>query len=250
MMRRLFLEIYRVAISATNNLENLRLYRIYRSIFKQIGFTKIIVIDVGAHHGTSIDFFLKHFEVDRILAFEPSRRSFELLKSKHNNTANVFLYNVAVGDTSRTQVFYESAITEMSSLTIPNSIGLRNKLKKLLFKSDRQANDSYEVAVTTLDLHYTNQKWIDKDIVIKIDTEGYEFYSLVGAQSLICSSNRLVLQIEIHRDKTRKKLESQIDSLLESSNYKKVAILRHYLDPTVLDVIYVSKNLNSSIQNI
>jgi len=148
---------------------------------------------------------------------------------------------MAVGETKTVKVFYEMAVTEMSSLIAPNNIGLRNRLKKLLLNTDLTFNGSYEVPVTTLDELQTRWEFIGRDIICKIDTEGYELSCLLGAQSFLSSENRMVLQIEIHRDKTRKYLEPQIDELLLNLSYRRIAELRHYMDPTVVDVIYVSK---------
>jgi len=62
-----------------------------------------------------------------------------------------------------------------------------------------------------------------------------------GGQRLLSSSNRMVLQIEFLRDETRKYLELQIDELLLNLNYRRIAEPRHYMDPTIVDIIYVSK---------
>jgi len=239
--RETIFKFYRFLIKVTENWFNLRLLHTYRDIVWQAGFNKIIVIDVGAHHGETIDFFLGHFDIESILAFEPSRRSFQIVEAKHRDTPKVTLYNMAVGKTKTVKVFYEMAVTEMSSLIAPDNIGLRNRLKKQLLHTDLAVNGSHEVPVTTLDELQTRWEFIDRDIICKIDTEGYELSALLGAQSFLSSENRIVLQIEIHRDKTRKYLEPQIDELLLNQSYQRIAERRHYMDPTVVDVIYVSK---------
>ena len=49
-----------------------------------------ILIDVGAHHGDTIREFLKIFVIEKIYAFEPSKKNFEKLKKE---TKNIEKYN-------------------------------------------------------------------------------------------------------------------------------------------------------------
>lgn len=39
-----------------------------------------IFFDIGAHHGESIDFFLKNFKIKKIFSFEPSPINFKVLE--------------------------------------------------------------------------------------------------------------------------------------------------------------------------
>jgi len=53
------------------------------SFLKKKIFNKIsIFIDVGAHHGDTINEFLKIFSIEKIYAFEPSKKNFIKLKEK------------------------------------------------------------------------------------------------------------------------------------------------------------------------
>ena len=39
-----------------------------------------VILDIGAHHGESIIFFLKNFNVRKIYSFEPSSINFKILE--------------------------------------------------------------------------------------------------------------------------------------------------------------------------
>jgi len=93
-----------------------------------------------------------------------------MVEAKYRDTPKIILYNMAVGKTKTVKVFYEMAVTEMSSLIAPNNIGLRNRLKKQLLHTDLTVNRSYEVPVTTLDELQTRSEFIGRDIICKIDT--------------------------------------------------------------------------------
>ena len=52
-----------------------------KNFLKKNNFTNFdLIIDVGAHKGESIIFFLENFNVKKIISFEPSPINFELLK--------------------------------------------------------------------------------------------------------------------------------------------------------------------------
>ena len=62
-----------------------------------------IIFDIGAHKGESISFFLKNFNVDKIISFEPSPINFEklkkntlLLKEKYKKS-KILIENLGIG---------------------------------------------------------------------------------------------------------------------------------------------------------
>ena len=62
-----------------------------------------IIFDIGGHKGESISFFLKNFDVNKIISFEPSPTNFEKLKKntlqfekKYKNT-QILLENFGIG---------------------------------------------------------------------------------------------------------------------------------------------------------
>ena len=62
----------------------------YFFLKKKISKNINILIDVGAHHGDTIREFLKIFVIEKIYAFEPSKKNFEKLKKE---TKNIEKYN-------------------------------------------------------------------------------------------------------------------------------------------------------------
>ena len=43
------------------------------------------IIDIGAHKGETIDFFLKNFNINKIISFEPNYKLYQNLKNKYLN---------------------------------------------------------------------------------------------------------------------------------------------------------------------
>ena len=62
---------------------------------------KIILIDVGAHKGETIDLYSKNFFVEKIYSFEANPEVYEFLKKK--NKENIFTYNFGIGDIETTK---------------------------------------------------------------------------------------------------------------------------------------------------
>ena len=48
------------------------------------------MLDVGAHRGETIDIFLKHFKINKLIYFEPSPLNFSVLKKKETYNKNKF----------------------------------------------------------------------------------------------------------------------------------------------------------------
>ena len=63
-----------------------------------------ICFDVGAHIGESVVFFNKLFNNPLIYSFEPSPKSFEILKN--NNYKNNICFNYAISNITGSTVFY------------------------------------------------------------------------------------------------------------------------------------------------
>jgi len=101
--------------------------------FKNCLGTEILnIIDVGAHHGESINFFLKNFNVNKIYSFEPSKINFQKLYENINLKrqrvrAKIQLYNYGLGiDKTKTSI---NQFKESSSSTIQN-LNLKSKYFK------------------------------------------------------------------------------------------------------------------------
>lgn len=236
--RRIFFLLYSGVIRITEKGFNKRLAKQYEKLLIN-NQKRIIILDIGAHFGETIAFFEHNLIFDKIISIEPSRISFANLEKQHINSRNKTLINAAIGEKSGELDFFESAITEMSSLIPPSDIGIRQKLKKVLFRPDKSSMSQYKVPVLTIDELLVNENLKNSLLIIKIDTEGYELQALLGAMKTLTLNNKIVLQIEIHRDRTRKHLESKIHLLLASKGYKNIKTLSHYIDPTVKDKIYV-----------
>ena len=78
----------------------------------------INLIDVGAHHGETINLFNTKFNIRNIYAFEPSYKNFKVLEKKTKNIKNTNLrvYNHGIGEIEGLFDFNESDESQSSTL--------------------------------------------------------------------------------------------------------------------------------------
>ena len=145
------------------------------------------LIDVGAHHGDTISEFLKIFQIKKIYAFEPSKKNFEELKKKtekikKKNSVKIKIYPYGLG--KKNDIMQLKEITDGVSNTF-NNLNMNSKyLKKkkfitTFFGMEKFIKDEVPTKIIPLKEIIKEEK-IERIDLIKIDTEGFEYNTLVG----------------------------------------------------------------------
>jgi FkbM family methyltransferase len=139
------------------------------------------VLDLGANIGVYTLIFAKLVgKSGHVFAFEPDPLNFEILSKnvKENKHENVTLVQKAVSEKNDKIKLYVSK---------------RNHASHRIFDSEEKRN-SIEIEVITLDTYFEK---IKKPInFIKIDVEGVEGATLLGASNIIKNSKDLVIMME------------------------------------------------------
>jgi len=157
--------------------------------------------DIGSCWGIYSLRLAKKFSNLDIIAYDPIKRNIERLKNSiiKNKISNIHALKIAVGDKKG---FVTLGATETYS---PN-----------YEINEKNAVITEKCEIDTLDNLHNDIK--DKFIVLKIDTEGFEFNVLKGAKELILN-NKVFCQIEIKNDNYQ-----QVFSFLKKNNFKLVSI--------------------------
>ena len=204
-----------------------------------------LFIDVGAHHGESIKLFNKYFKVRRILAFEPSIENFIILKSKTKKYNNLILYNIALGEYTGSVDFKQHYNSESSTITeIDENSSYFKKKNNLLhpYKSKYNYFSLIKVKINRLDNILIQDK--DKKIeLLKIDTEGHDFYVMKGLGTLIRNVNIIYFEHHFHNMLKKNYTLSDVHSFLIENNFKKAYKNKMFFRKT-FEYIYINNTFS------
>ena len=143
------------------------------------------VIDIGAHKGEFAQNALKIKSVNKIIAFEPQKKIFQLLKEKFANNKKITLNNFALSEKVEKKIMKINKMTATSTLNHEiNKNSLYFKFKSFLLYQKNSIISEEEINTTTFDVFF-NEETFDENTLVKIDTEGYELQVLKGSERKI-----------------------------------------------------------------
>lgn len=149
-----------------------------------------IVIDAGANIGIFLIFAAQADRDVTVHAFEPARRTFELLKRNTIAYPNIFCYQNGLGDSiGRKKLFATPHSMAGDTMEDSGMLSIRHSRPEEL--------KSEEVDITTIDRFVTEQR-VTKVDFIKIDSEGYEARILQGAETTIRKFQPVIVMSAYH----------------------------------------------------
>ncbi|MFZ4405655.1 MAG: FkbM family methyltransferase [Pseudobdellovibrionaceae bacterium] len=139
-------------------------------------------IDVGAHYGYFSLIASNIVKDGKVYSFEPSSKSFNILKRNVSSITNVTIFNKAVSQGNTPIAFYEfdNLHSEYNSTQISQ---FENEDWFKAIKPNMQKIDSISLSTFCTD----NSIYPD---IIKIDVEGFENEVIKGAENLLTSSKK------------------------------------------------------------
>lgn len=145
------------------------------------------VIDVGANVGQFGESLREGGYSGKILSFEPTRAAFETLAKKAAADSRWEVRNCGVGDAPGTATLHASRLSVFNSiLELSDVAGLHD---------DRMAIDHTEqISIVTLDEVAQN---IRGNILLKIDTQGYERNVMEGARQTIRRVAGILMELPV-----------------------------------------------------
>ena len=129
------------------------------------------IIDVGASSGEYTDTLIKEFPDVKIICFEPSKISFEVINSKFKNNKNIICEKIALSDRNGESYLYSNS---------PGSrLGSLTKRKLDHFNIEFEYKEI--VKLNKLDTYLEKATYNSKIDFMKLDAEGHELEILKGA---------------------------------------------------------------------
>jgi FkbM family methyltransferase len=153
-----------------------------KNLIELLGPCSRTFVDVGAHVGDWAELFL-HTGGERKLGIliEPSQSSYSKLKKTFSSKREIHVINAAASDEEGEADFHdEEGRGESSSL-----VGSWSSTESVVTR----------VHVTTVDREVAKAGWSSVD-VLKIDTEGYDFRVIQGAEALLREKAVGIVQFE------------------------------------------------------
>ncbi len=146
--------------------------------FKEMfGNKPLVIFDVGANRGITIDKFLKEFPSSQIVAFEPYPQLMQEIKDKYNDNKNVFIDNSGISNTNGELLFYVNKSVDTSSFLPSKLTGLN---------SDPQVKNMEQIIVPVKTIE---NSFIENNLnhihILKLDIQGSELNALKGAEKLL-----------------------------------------------------------------
>ena len=221
----------------------------YQFLKKKISGNIDVFFDIGSHHGTTIKEFLKIFSINKIYAFEPSKKNY--LKLKNNvekiqkiKSVDIKIYQLGVG--KKEEILQLNEITDGVSNTF-NKLDLNSEYFKKkrfitsLFGIKKFFSNKISTKIITLK-NFIKQEKIEKIEFIKIDTEGFELNVLLGLEDHIEKVKFILFEHHYDNMIIKKYNFSDIHRLLINSGFEQIFKIKMPFRKS-FDYIYENKNL-------
>ena len=198
-----------------------------------------IIFDIGCHKGETLDLIKKKFFFRKIYAFEPNKELVGTLKVKHKD---VYFIDKAVGEKNCKKIYYKSKFSPINTLNKKNNfsnyLNFKKKIiSKIYFNNNLDVEE--EVDVISLKTFIKNLKIQSVDL-IKIDTEGYEFYVIKGLGNYLKKIKILLFEHHYDDSLIKNYKFSDINSLLVKNGFK-LAFKNKMLIRNIYEYIYVNQ---------
>ena len=241
MIKKLILEIITYLISIIDYSNKSKIISFFK---KKFNFNELIVIDIGAHKGETIDLFIKNFKINKIYAFEPNKRLFNKLEYKKNKiNKNVAIYNLGVGEKNEIKILNIMIDTASSTFNEINTntdyFKKKQKILSFFLPNNDLINERQKIKIVNLSNFISDNNIVRLDI-LKIDTEGFEFNILKGLGDKISSIKYIYFEHHFDNMIIKNYKYRDINNYLNSFNFHKVLKLRMPLRKT-FEYIYENK---------
>jgi FkbM family methyltransferase len=154
------------------------------------------VIDIGANEGATEGQFAQkinyYFPQAHLYCFEPLKEPYEKLERwAKRRPAKTTVFNVALGDREESvQMFLHKNHSSSSSILETTAVNES-------FYPFMAEKEQVTVSMTTLDKIFEDTAQLERDILIKIDVQGFEEKVIAGGTKTFSAARAVILEIAI-----------------------------------------------------
>jgi FkbM family methyltransferase len=149
-----------------------------------------LILDVGASTGEYALNMRRSGYQGKIISFEPINKSFQELKKRSNKDPLWSSYNYALGEKNGEKNINISINYDSSSLLKISDLHTQTEKRSKVFKKE-------EIEVNTLDTVFPKIYNEEKNIYLKMDTQGYEKQILDGASKTLSKFKGIQLELSL-----------------------------------------------------
>lgn len=246
MINNIYIKFLSIIINIIDSFNKKKIINFFKKNFTN---KKLIIVDIGAHKGETIDTFIKNFDLEKIFAFEPNSMLFkDLINKKKFQKELIEINNLGVGEKSEIKelnIMRETSSSTFNELNLNNRYYDRKNFIINMFSSKKKLVERKQrIEIINLS-HFIKKKKIGKIDLLKIDTEGYEYKILKGLEKTSLD-NIDFIYFEHHYDLMIKKNYkfTDINDFLIKNNFFQVFKIKMYFRNTFE---YIYKNLKKTI---
>lgn len=184
-----------------------------------------LVLDVGANRGQYGSLLREQAGYrGRIVSFEPLSAPFEALAAHARADGRWEAHRVALGDKDGTETIHVAGNSYSSSL-----------LEMLPAHADAAPGSAYvgaeTITVRTLDGWFPELHRGEKNVYLKIDTQGFEAHVLRGARASLAQIPTVQLELSLVPLYAGQKLFDEMVALMREQGYRMVSVEPGFADP-------------------
>lgn len=193
-------------------------------------------VDCGCNFGAYSIPIAKKFKNQNIYAFDASKKAISSLRQNMflNKIKNINYFNIGIGD-KNTEMYFNEEISELKNDGSYRFTKVKKKEKIKIFKLD--------------DIFKNKKIKLKKNIIIKIDLEGFDFLAMKGLKSTLKKS-KVIIFIEI----SKMLLDNSNDFFKEFALFVKKNKLNIYdlnlKNKSVKQIIKLLKSINTRYETI
>lgn len=183
------------------------------------------VVDIGANIGQFVNEIREILPTASIYSFEPLTDCYEQMVRNNKEDKNFKAFNVAFGEINGISTIERSSYSGSSSL---------RKMSNLHKKYYPHTKDTWEekISVTRLDdFSLTHPEMNKKEILIKIDVQGYEDAVIRGGHSFINKAKVVLIEASFITLYEKQPLFSDIYKILTDMDFKYQGAIHQKPDP-------------------
>jgi FkbM family methyltransferase len=193
----------------------------YNSNFYGLKNTRFdLILDIGANIGDESRFYLENFPNSQVVAFEPNPIHLDSLRKLYQKYPTRFIFEMC-GVGSKPEHLYLNAHSNHSpsssflELTNEGALTLND-----FTKVDLTIQNKINVPIICLNEYLLEFDLIEKNILLKTDTQGFELEVFKGASNILKYIDVIIVELDFKRAYKKQCLPIEVINCLYSHNFE------------------------------